>query len=240
MTIADELSKKYTIPQVVKSKALIEDMRNPEFYKELKQQKVEGLREEIRHLVQYLDKKNSQPIYMNIQDSMVTSVIREPLQGYGNAAVYKQRVARFVRENKQNLTISKLASNEAITVDELEELERVLFDGDERGSREQYLEVYGEQPLGNFIRSIIGLDEEAARTAFADFLQAGSLRADQMTFINQIITYLTRNGTIDKKMLFEPPFTNVSDQGLFGVFDDADAGKVISIIDRINKNAEVG
>ena len=41
-------------------------------------------------------------------------------------------------------------------------------------------------------------------------------------------------------MLFEPPFTDVNDQGLLGVFDDADAGKIIRIIDGINENARVG
>ena len=40
-------------------------------------------------------------------------------------------------------------------------------------------------------------------------------------------------------MLFEPPFTNVYDQGLLGVFDDAEATKVIKLIDRVNDNALV-
>ena len=39
---------------------------------------------------------------------------------------------------------------------------------------------------------------------------------------------------IDKKMLFEASFTNTYDQGLFGVFDDAEVGMVI---DCVNKNA---
>lgn len=82
-----------------------------------------------------------------------------------------------------------------------------------------------------FIRSIIGLDVKAAQNAFADFLQAGNLRADQMTFIQNIITYLTKKGTIEPSMLFEPPFTDMNDQGLLGFFDDGDAHKVISIIE---------
>jgi len=45
----------------------------------------------------------------------------------------------------------------------------------------------------------------AAQAAFAEFIQAGTLAADQMTFINNIITYLTKNGIIDKQMLFEAP-----------------------------------
>ena len=55
-----------------------------------------------------------------------------------------------------------------------------------------------------------------------------------MTFINSIISYLSSNGTIDKKMLFEAPFTNIHHQGLFGVFDDAVAIKVIKLIDSVN------
>ena len=84
------------------------------------------------------------------------------------------------------------------------------------------------------------LDITSANEAFAEFIQAGTLRADQMTFINNIISYLTKNGVIDKKMLFEPPFTDIHDQGLLGVFDDAEATKVISLVDRINGNALVG
>ena len=40
-------------------------------------------------------------------------------------------------------------------------------------------------------------------------------------------------------MLFEAPFTNIHDQGLFGVFDDAGAGKVLKLIDGVNQNALV-
>jgi len=35
----------------------------------------------------------------------------------------------------------------------------------------------------------------------------------------------------------EPPFTDVNDQGLLGVFDDALATKVIKLIDKVNNNA---
>jgi len=69
--------------------------------------------------------------------------------------------------------------------------------------------------------------------------QAGNLRADQITFINNIIDYLSTNGVIDKSMLFETPFTFAHQDGLLGVFDDADAGKVIQLIDSVNDNALV-
>jgi type I restriction enzyme R subunit len=153
---------------------------------------------------------------------------------------YRRRVESFIREHKHQLTISKLATNTPITAKELKLLEDILFDATERGTKEDFTKEYGEEPLGVFIRSIIGLDVKAAQTAFADFLQAGNLRADQMTFIQNIITYLTKNGTIEPSMLFEPPFTDMNDQGLLGIFDDGDAHKVISIIEQINHNAMIG
>ena len=116
----------------------------------------------------------------------------------------------------------------------------MLFTESVAGTKDQFVQQYGERPLGAFIRSITGVEQAVLNEAFADFLQVGNLRADQMTFINTIISYLTKNGTIDKAMLYQPPFTDLNDQGLSGVFDeDAVLVKVVKIIDEINENAIV-
>ncbi|MFT6004164.1 MAG: type I restriction enzyme R subunit, partial [Bacteroidia bacterium] len=47
------------------------------------------------------------------------------------------------------------------------------------------------------------IGEASLNEAFTGFLQVGNLRADQMTFIKTIISYLSKNGTIDKTMLYE-------------------------------------
>jgi len=240
VNIANELSGKYTIPQVFLSKPLIESMRDPDFYKELSQKNLDNIREEIRELVQYLDQKSRKPVYTDIEDSEINIAEAGGMPIYENDSIYRKRVERFIRENKNHLTIAKLATNQQITEQELKVLEDLLFDGDERGTHEKFVEEYGNEPLGKFIRSILGLDIEVANEAFSYFLQTASLRADQMTFIKTIITYLSKNGTIDKRMLFEAPFTDVNDQGLMGVFDDAEAVKIIHIIDEINENAMVG
>ena len=117
------------------------------------------------------------------------------------------------------------------------ELEKILFDEDERGTKDDFIQEYGDQPLGYFIRSILGLDSKAANAAFASFIQSGNLKADQMTFIKQIISHLTINGTVRMTILFEPPFTDIHDQGLMGVFDDADVVRIKKIVDLINQNA---
>jgi type I restriction enzyme R subunit len=237
--IAEGLSMKYTIPAVLRAKSLIESIKKQDFYKGISQKKLDSVRDELRELIQYLETSGRTIIYSDIEDSEITISVNEPILSSNFGTSYRRRVESFIRENKHQLTISKLLTNEPITSKELTLLEEILFDGDERGTREDFIKEFGEEPLGVFIRSIIGLEVMAAQHAFAEFIQAGSLRADQMTFIQNIITYLTKNGTIEPSMLFESPFTDMNDQGLIGIFEDGDAHKVISIIEGINENAMI-
>ncbi|HDY75747.1 MAG TPA: DUF4145 domain-containing protein, partial [Candidatus Marinimicrobia bacterium] len=194
--IATELSTKYTIPQVLLSKPLIERMKDPDFYKNLSQRYLETIREEIRELVQYLDVKSRKPVYTDIEDSEANITEGKGMYSPPSNGIYRKRVESFIRKNKHNITISKLANNKPITEDELKVLEDILFDGQERGTRDKFVEEYGEEPLGKFIRSILGLDVKAANKAFAYFLQTASPRADQMTFIKTVINYLTKTAPL--------------------------------------------
>lgn len=81
------------------------------------------------------------------------------------------------------------------------------------------------------------MDVNAAKGAFSEFMNKGNIIADQITFIYNIIDFLSVNGTIDNNMLFEPPFTDINDQGLIGVFKEDEAGKINSIITQINNNS---
>ncbi len=108
------------------------------------------------------------------------------------------------------------------------------------GTKEQVIQESGARPLGAFIRSITGVDQAVLNEAFADFLQVGNLKADQMTFVKTIISYLSKNGTIDKTMLYEQPFTDINSEGIDKVFNNDDLTKVFRIIDSINHNAVAG
>lgn len=238
--IAEGLSKKYSIPVVNRAKNTIESIMSTDFFKGVSQKKLDEIREELRDLIQYLDIAKKNNVYTNIIDSELTSTFSEPTFEINNGLPYRKRVESFLRENKHHITISKLINNVPITEAELTALENILFDGEERGTKHNYMQEYGNQPLGVFIRSILGLDVKAAQEAFSEFLNNGSLRADQMVFIQNIITYLTKNGTIEPSMLFESPFTDINDRGLNGVFEDDSAYKIISIVEHVNENAMLG
>ena len=96
---------------------------------------------------------------------------------------------------------------------------------------------YGEKPLGEFVREIVGLDMNAAKEAFAEYLNSADLDSRQIYFVNQIVEYIIHNGMMkDLSVLQESPFT---DKGsIVEVFTDVGVWMGIKkIIDQINANA---
>jgi len=53
---------------------------------------------------------------------------------------------------------------------------------------------YGKTPLGELVRSIVGLNQQAANDAFSDFLNSAELDSRQMHFVKQIVNYIVKNG----------------------------------------------
>ena len=236
-SIARNLSK-VRIDQVSQQKETLDKVQKEQFWESATVKDHEGVRVAMRELMQFLESSQIQNIYTNFKDDVK---VEEGDSEYKptNLKPYKERVESFLRENKTHISIKKIINNEQITDLELGELERLLFENEELGSREDFVKEYGEKPLIYFIRSILGLDVQAARAAFSEFLQGGNLRADQMTFIDNIITAFTKEGVVEPSMLFQSPFTDINDMGLMGVFDEAGAHKVISIIREMNENAGV-
>ena len=238
---AKSLLKKQNIPAVAMQAPLLNELQTEPFWQAININRLDEVRLALRDLMKYLDIENQVAVITTFEDRLDHDAIAEHdlIPVYSNLQSYKDRVESYVRNHKDHLVIRKLKTNKPITETEINQLEHILFDGKTVGTRQDYIDHYGDKPLGEFIRGIVGLDMSTAQEAFAEFIQAGNLRADQMTFINTIIGYLSKNGVIDKEMLFKPPFTNLHDQGLLGVFDDARATQVIKLIDGVNDNALV-
>jgi type I restriction enzyme R subunit len=238
---AKSLLKKQNIPAVAMQAALLKELQTEPFWQAININRLDEVRVALRGLMKFLDQKNQASVITTFEDRLDHDAIAEHdlIPAYTNLQSYKDRVESYVRNHKDHLVIQKLKTNKPITETEINQLEHILFDGETVGTRQDYIDHYGDKPLGEFIRGIVGLDMSTAQEAFAEFIQAGNLRADQITFINTIISYLSKNGVIDKEMLFKPPFTNLHDQGLLGVFDDAVATQVVKLIDEVNDNALV-
>ena len=81
------------------------------------------------------------------------------------------------------------------------------------------------------------MDMNAAKEAFAEFLNDTSLDSRQIYFVNQIVEYIVHNGLLkDLSVLQETPFT---DKGsVVEVFTDLSVWmRIRNVIERVNANA---
>ena len=107
----------------------------------------------------------------------------------------------------------------------------------EVGTKEDYEAQYQGKPLGEFVREIVGLDMNAAKKAFSEFLNNTSLDSRQICFVNQIVEYIVQNGMMkDLSVLQEALFT---DHGsIVEIFTDLTVWMGIrKAIEQINANA---
>lgn len=234
---AAALHRKAKIPAVRDHLPVIKHIQEDSFWEHAGILDLEKVRSDLRSLMRLLDRGKLDPVYLDIADEITVGEFTQPILPTAPEN-YLERVAAFVREHQDYMVIRKLRGNEAITTAELQQLEQLLFDGDERGTKADLQVALGtEQPLGLFIRSILGLERRAALDAFADFLQEGHFNSNQQKFVEMIIDHFTNEGVIDPAQLYDSPYTSLHLEGLDGIFSDEDCSMIVSIVRRVNENA---
>lgn len=201
---------------------------------------LEGVRCRLRDLVKFVDRDTqAEDVYTDFEDELFDGEVKEfdLIQYDSNLKDYRRRVERYIREHQDHITIRRLKNNEPISKVDIEALEILLFDKDQVISSEAYDKIYGEEPLGFLVRSIVGLNRNAAKVAFAEFLQRAPLHPDQISFLNEVVEYLVKNGVMEPKELFDAPFTHHHDQGVAGVMGEKLSRNVVELIEAINANA---
>ena len=87
------------------------------------------------------------------------------------------------------------------------------------------------------MRSLVGLDREAAKEALAGFLAGKTLTANQIEFVNLIVDHLTEHGVMSAESLYESPFTDLTPRGPEGLFSTAEVDELMSVIQLVRRTA---
>jgi type I restriction enzyme R subunit len=228
------------IPQVAAQRTQVAATQSAEWWQDAGILDLESIRESLRSLIRLIEKDKKRVVFTPFTDTIDDEFDElELIAGYTQMENYRQRVERYLQENKNHLTVRKLRTNQPITQLELEALERLLFEENDL-NQERYEQEFGDQPLGEFVRSVIGMDTKAVNDAFGVWLQKGNLRADQITFLKTIVDHFVENGILEKQKLATSPFTDIHSMGIFGVFREEEYTEIVSIIDWVNGNARVG
>jgi type I restriction enzyme R subunit len=87
------------------------------------------------------------------------------------------------------------------------------------------------------LRSLTGLDREAAARAFGRFQAGRTLTANQLHFVNMLIDVLARRGLVDVGQLYDPPFTQLTPSGPERFFTESDIDTVESVLHQVRSTA---
>lgn len=222
------------IPEIMAQSELIDKILHTDYIDTAGINEFEVIRERLRGLMKYIPVSGE--IYnTNFTDEILSVDWNESELENDDLKNYKEKVEYYLREHLESGAILKLRSNVPLNKDDVSELEDLLWN--QLGSKSDYENQCGDKPLGEFVREIVGMDMNAAKEAFSEYLNDVNLDSRQIYFVNQIVEYIVHNGVMkDLSVLQEAPFT---DRGsIVEVFADMSLWyKIRKTIELVNQNA---
>jgi type I restriction enzyme R subunit len=241
LEIAGLLEEAASIPMVQQQMEVIQEIQTDEFWQDVTLPMLENVRKRLRSLVKLIEKGKRITVYTDFQDEIGDESTME-LPGFGRGADFEKfraKARQFLKAHESHSAVIKLRFNEPLTPIDVQELEKMLLEAG-AGTPDDINRAKDENyRLGLFLRSLVGLDREAAKRSFDSFLIGKKPTANQIEFINLIVDHLTQRGWMEPSLLYESPFTDISPRGVEGVFAPKEVEHLIAVLASIRHSAEV-
>ena len=250
---ADSLRQIGNVPHVQAKLKLIKQLCTADYWNSISVLKLEEIRQDLRGLIQHIDRKRKRIYHTNFTDKIEDEKEVENIFGGGVGPgvggrldtsdrsapyyPYQRRLVRLIEENINHIAIQKLRRNEPITEAELKALQDILLQDIEEDQKGNFQDFLIEKSLGVLIRKIVGLDEESARMAFAEFERKHRLTDVQMKFLKELVVHLKHHGVVEVGTLYDRPFKELHSGGFDAVFRGQEGDEVIDILRKIKGNA---
>ncbi len=233
--IASALLSQTAIPSVAAQQQLLDEVAGDGWWIDVTLPMLELARRRIRGLVRFIEKSKRAIVYTDFEDELGDGTIVN-LTGISvgtNYERFRAKARAYLRDHEDHLALQRLRRNKQLTYDDLNALEKMLLDsgaGEEADIARAAEDSHG---LGLFIRSLVGLDREAAVEAFSEFLSDTTFTVDQIRFVNLIVEHLTDNGVMEARRLYESPFTDHAPHGPDTIFPDEVLDGLILTLDTV-------
>lgn len=237
-----------TLNQVRAQEGSIKKSKSSEFWQNPNFEDLERLRANLRSIMKH---KKTDPVDIEKLDIADQILIRDtiefgPEMERATTAEYRHLVEEKIKELLQKSDVlQRLKNGEALDEFDIESLADLLKSEDPYVTEALLRRVYDNHTAKfiDFIRHILGLKKlqtrsEVIEKAFDDFIaKHNNFRADQISFLRMIQTFILQKGTIDRGDLIDKPFTNLNPQGIRGVFPPPIIGEVLNFVEEIKSLA---
>lgn len=237
--IAGLLEEMDAIPMVRDQMPLIQNLQTDEWWQDVTTPMLESVRRRLRELAKLIEKHKRMPLYADFEDEIGSeSAVQLPGLGVGvDFESFRSKVRIFLRSHLDHIAVHKLRMNKPLALADLDELERMLSESGIGTAEDIRWAEEKSQGLGLFVRSLVGLDREAAKEALAGFLAGTTFSSDQIEFVNLIVDHLTEKGAMLAARLYESPFTDLAPRGPEGLFTTAQVDELVSRLNAVNATA---
>ncbi len=236
--IAGLLEEKRDIPAVREHLALIHDLQSEEWWQDVTVPMLETVRRRLRALVKLLDKRQRKVVYTDFADEMgeETAIALPGFTAPDNFERFSAKARHFLQAHTDSPAVRKLRQNEPLAPEDLADLEHLLIDGGIGTMSDVQRAAEMSHGLGLFVRSLVGLDREAAHRAFATFY-GKPLTPNQSELLTMIIDHLAEHGIMEPALLYASPYTDLSPLGVEGIFTGPDIDALFGILAEIGSRA---
>lgn len=237
--IASGLLNQTAIPSVAEQQALLDEVAGAEWWVDVTLPMLELARRRLRGLLKFLEKTKKATVYTDFEDvlSEATFVDLPGITPGTNWERFRAKAAAYLRQHQDHVALQRLRRNKPLTAEDLNALEQMLIDsgaGEADDIAQAKEQAHG---LGLFIRSLVGLDRQAAVEAFGSYLDGTKFTVDQIRFISLIVDELTATGVMDPVRLYESPYTDHAATGPETIFAEDDVDGIVDILRTVKTNA---
>ncbi len=240
--IAGALEDQQVIPVIAAQLELIQDLQTDEWWTDVTYSMLEEVRKKLRLLVPLIERSKRTIIYSDFVDE-IGEAGEIMLPGAGSVAgsteflQFRKKAEHFLKEHLAEAAVAKVRTGSPLTAEDIAGLQRILVAAG-IGNDETFAEaVKRTGSFGRFVRSLVGLDRAAAKTAFADFLDDKRYSKNQIEFVNLIINELTQRGVVEAGRVYETPYDGVAPQGPEAIFVEADLERIFATLERFAVSA---
>ena len=209
------ITEKASVPQVLAKANDLKLAMGDDFWIRPTVPELERLRSSLRDLMPLLEGNKRNQYDVNITD-IIEDAEYQPEDTVIDIRTYREKVIDYLAEHTDSEVIRKIHNLEPINQEDLKELEQILWH--DLGTQEEYQETTDKENLAVFVRSLIGLSQEAVNEKFGDYLNGTTLNSQQQEFLRTIINYVRENGDVELSDLVNTePFNNYDISELFGM-----------------------
>lgn len=235
------------LPQVAPHVGLINDMIGSNWWQEPTVAKLDHARKVLAPLMKY--KREQAPLVIELGLDDVIESRKWVIVNKGGQKLMVDEYRKKVEERIQQLsaahpTIQKLLHKEAVTIDDLIELERTLetelLNDELTLTEDNMLKAFGVRvgALTDFLKYILKLEHlpdfaDVVRKAFDAFILEHKYNADQTRFLRTVQTVFVQKRRLEVGDLYEAPFANFGLNAVEKLFSEVEVEEILDLTKRL-------